>query len=101
VREGRAGVDSISILGPAPMRASVLGPEFLTLSATRRSIGALGRYSAPRQSSFGEIAGLQLHTSFDRREFGFDWQLEMPDGGEAVGWEVRVDVDLLLIREDS
>jgi polyisoprenoid-binding protein YceI len=129
VLAGSARVDSISVTEPAAMRASVLGPEFfdaerhpeitfrssdlrltengrvdldgeLTIKGTTRPITAGGRYAPPRQSSFGVIAGLELRTSFDRREFGFDWQLELPGGGDAVGWEVRVDIDLLLIQAD-
>ena len=126
--EGSARVDSISVVEPAAMRASVLGPEFfdaehhpeisfrstalrladdgraevdgeLTIKGITRPISGVGRYAAPRMSSFGEIAGLQLRTSFDRREFGFDWQMELPGGGNAVGWDVEVDIDLLLILE--
>ena len=128
--EGSARVDSISVVQPAAMRASVLGREFfdaerhpeltfrstavsldsdglvavdgdLTIRGVTRPVTATGRYAAPRQASFGEIAGLQLTTSFDRREFGFDWQMELPGGGVAVGWDVEVDIDLLLIREDA
>ncbi|HEX3737699.1 MAG TPA: YceI family protein [Solirubrobacterales bacterium] len=128
--EGSARVDSISVVEPAAMRASVLGPEFfdaerhsevtfgsteirladdgqvevegeLTMKGITRPVSATGRYSAPRQATFGEIAGLQLATTIDRREFGFDWQMELPDGGVAVGWDVQVDIDLLLIREDT
>jgi polyisoprenoid-binding protein YceI len=127
--EGLARVDSISVVEPAAMRASVLGPEFfdvehhpeitfrstdvafdsdglvaldgeLTIRGVTRPVAASGHYAPPRPSSFGEIAGLQLHAAFDRREFGFDWQLELPGGGIAVGWEVEVDIDLLLRRED-
>jgi polyisoprenoid-binding protein YceI len=128
--EGSARVDSISVVQPAAMRASVLGPEFfdaerhpelvfrstairladdgraevegeLTMRGVTRAVTASGHYAAPRQSSFGVIAGLQLQTSIDRREFGFDWQAELPGGGVAVSWDVVVDIDLLLIREDS
>ena len=128
--EGSARVDSISIVEPAAMRASVLGPEFfdaernpeitfrstavrladggdaevdgeLTIRGVTRPITGSGHYASPRLSSFGEVAGLQLHTSFDRREFGFDWQMELPGGGNAVGWEVAVDIDLLLIKRDE
>src|SRR3954451_11316631 len=106
VLEGSARVESISVVEPAAMRASVLGPEFfdaehhpeitfrstavrladagraevegeLTIRAVTRPVTASGHYTAPRQSSFGEIAGLQLHTSFDRREFGFEWQMAL------------------------
>jgi len=123
--EGSARVDSISVVQPAAMRASVLGPEFfdaerhpeitfrstavsldsdglvaldgeLTIRGVTRPVSASGHYAPPRPSSFGEVAGLQLQTSFDRREFGFDWQMELPGGGNAVGWDVEVDIDLLL-----
>jgi polyisoprenoid-binding protein YceI len=126
VLEGSAGVESISVVEPAAMRASVLGPEFfdaehhpeitfrstevrladegraevdgeLTIKGITRPVTASGRYDAPRESSFGEVAGLQLRTTFDRREFGFDWQMALPGGGEAVGWDVELDIDLLLM----
>jgi polyisoprenoid-binding protein YceI len=128
--EGSARVDSISVVEPAAMRASVLGPEFfdaehhpeitfrstelhladdgraqldgeLTIRGVTRPVSASGHYAPPRQASFGEVAGLQLKTRFDRREFGFDWQMQLPGGGNAVGWEVQVDIDLLLKREDA
>ena len=128
--EGSAHVESISVVEPAAMRASVLGPEFfdaernpeitfrstavrladggdaevdgeLTIRGVTRPVAARGHYAPPRPSSFGEIAGLQLRTSFDRREFGFNWQMELPGGGNAVGWDVQVDIDLLLRREDA
>jgi polyisoprenoid-binding protein YceI len=128
--EGAARVDSISVVEPAAMRASVLGPAFfdaerhpeiafrstavhldedglaavdgeLTIRGVTRPVSATGHYAAPRQASFGEVAGLHLQTSFDRREFGFEWQMELPGGGNAVGWDVEVDIDLLLMRADA
>ena len=129
VLEGSAQVDSISIVEPAAMRASVLGPQFfdaehhpeiafrstavrlsedggaevdgdLTIRGVTRPLSAAGQYAPPRQSDFGEVAGLQLRATFDRREFGFDWQAQLPGGGDAVSWDVEVDIDLLLMRED-
>jgi len=128
--EGSARVDSISVVEPPAMRASVLGPDFfdaerhpeitfrstavhldgdglaavdgeLTIRGVTRPVTATGHYAPPRQASFGEVAGLQLQTRFDRREFGFDWQMKLPGGGDAVGWDVEVDIDLLLMREDA
>jgi polyisoprenoid-binding protein YceI len=128
--EGSARVDSISVLEPPAMRASVLGPDFfdadrhpeitfrstevrladdgraevdgeLTMRGVTRPVTASGCYSPPRPTSFGEVAGLQLQASFDRREFGFEWQMELPGGGNAVGWDVKVDIDLLLKRADE
>jgi polyisoprenoid-binding protein YceI len=126
--EGSARVDSISVVEPPAMRASVLGPEFfdaerhpeitfrstavrltvdglaevdgeLTIRAVTRAVTAGDRYAPPRQAGYAEVAGLQLRTSFDRREFGFEWQTELPGGGNAVGWDVELDIDLLLIRD--
>jgi polyisoprenoid-binding protein YceI len=130
VLEGAARVDSISVVEPAAMRASVLGPEFfdaerhpeitfrstvvrltddggaevdgeLTIRGVTRPVAATGQYAPPRQAGFGEVAGLHLQTSFDRREFGFAWQAELPGGGDAVSWDVEVDIDLLLMGEDA
>jgi polyisoprenoid-binding protein YceI len=128
--EGAARVESISVADPAAMRASVLGPAFfdvehhpeiafrstaidlgadgrvqvdgeLTIRGVTRPIAADGHYAPPRMSSFGEIAGLELQTSIDRREYGFEWQAQLPGGANAVGWDVVIDIDLLLIGDDA
>jgi polyisoprenoid-binding protein YceI len=126
--EGAARVDSISVVEPAAMRASVLGPGLfdtehhpeiafrstaigladdgqakvdgeLTIRGLTRPVSASGHYASPRQASFGEVAGIELHASFGRRKFGFEWQMELPGGGDAVSWDVEVDIDLLLVRD--
>jgi polyisoprenoid-binding protein YceI len=71
----------------------------LTIRGITRSISAVGQYAAPRPSAFGEIAGVELHASFDRREFGFNWQMELPGGGDALSWKVEVNIDLLFTRD--
>jgi polyisoprenoid-binding protein YceI len=125
--EGTARVASISIVEPAAMRASVIGPQFfdaerhpearfrstsirlgddgrvaldgeLTMRGITRTITADGDYAAPRDASFGEVAGMRLQTTIDRRDWGFDWQMELPGGGDAVGWDVEIDIDLLFVR---
>jgi polyisoprenoid-binding protein YceI len=120
--EGAARVESVSTVEPAAMRAHLLAGDFfdaehhpeitfrstairlaedgrasldgeLTIRGVTRPVSAAGHYSTPRAAAFGEVAGLQLRTSFD-------WQMELPGGGNAVGWEVQVEIDLLLMRED-
>jgi polyisoprenoid-binding protein YceI len=71
----------------------------LTIRGITRPIKAHGHWSGPRRAAFGELVGLSLRASFDRREFDFDWQAQLPDGGEALGWEVELEVDLLLMPE--
>ena len=130
VLEGAARVDSISIVDPPEMRASVLGAQFfdaehhpevgfrsvdirltddggaevdgeLTIRGVTRPVAAVGHFSPPRQAGFGEVAGIDLRAIIDRRDFGFDWQAELPGGGDAVGWEVEVNIDLLLMKDDG
>jgi polyisoprenoid-binding protein YceI len=126
--DGAARAASISIVEPAALRASVVGPQFfdverhpevafhstavrlgddgrldvdgeLTMRGVTRPVTAAGEFAAPRDASFGVAAGMRLQTTIDRRDWGFDWQLPLPGGGEAVGWEVELDIDLLFVRE--
>jgi polyisoprenoid-binding protein YceI len=80
-------------------RAEVDGE--LTMRGVTRPVIAGGHYAPPRAAGFGEVAGLHLQTTIDRRAWGFDWQTELPGGGDAVSWDVDVNVDLLLMREDA
>jgi len=41
---------------------------------------------------------LHLETTVDRRAFGIDWQMELPNGGEALGWDVKLSADLFLVK---
>ena len=128
--EGSARAESITIVEPAAMRASVVGPQFfdvehhpevtfrstairlgddgraevdgeLTMRGVARPVTADGQYASPRITGFGEAAGMRLQATVDRREWGFDWQAELPGGGDAVGWDVEIDIDLLFMREDA
>jgi polyisoprenoid-binding protein YceI len=129
--EGVARVESISIVEPPEFRAQVLGPDFfdaerhpeitfgstevrlagdgraevageLTIKGVTRRVTATGGYEAPQPGAYGgEVAGLRLQTSFDRRDFGFDWQMQMPGGGDVLGWDVELDIELRLERDDE
>ena len=129
--EGSARVDSISIVEPPQFRAHVLGPDFLdaerhaeigfrstdirldpdgqaevdgelTIRGITRPVAAAGRYDAPRPGPYGgELAGLELRSTFDRRDFGIDWQMEMPGGGDMLGWDIELGIELRLERDDE
>jgi polyisoprenoid-binding protein YceI len=43
--------------------------------------------------------GLSLTTTVDRRDFGLDWQAELPSGGDALDWTVEIAVELSLVEE--
>jgi polyisoprenoid-binding protein YceI len=43
--------------------------------------------------------GFSFETSVDRRNFGLDWQAELPSGGEVLDYEVTIAVELELAEE--
>jgi len=45
--------------------------------------------------------GLSLEAKVDRRDFGLDWQAELPSGGQALDYEVAIAVELELVGEDE
>ena len=124
--EGEARVDSISIHNPPQFREHVLGPEFfdaanhptvsfrstsveladdgsarvegeLSIAGTTRPVVATGSWFEPRPGPGGEKAGLELEARFDRREFGIDWQMELPGGGIALDYDVTLSVSVPLV----
>ena len=37
----------------------------------------------------------------DRRDFGFDWQMELPGGGDALAYDVTLEVSLELVQPEG
>jgi polyisoprenoid-binding protein YceI len=129
--EGSARVESISIQNPPQFRAHVLGPEFfdsenhpevsfrstsvelaedgtarvdgeLTIAGVTHTVATAGTWAEPVAAAGGGLrAGLELATVLDRRDFGFDWQMELPNGGDALGYEVTLEVSLALIQPEG
>ena len=51
------------------------------------------------QSAFAcSIRSFELETKFDRRDFGFEWQMELPSGGDVLDWDVTLNVHLELVK---
>jgi len=122
---GAARPESISIVKPEQFRAHVLGPEFfdienhpevtfrsssielsddgtarvegeLTIKGITKPIVATGTYVEPREGPQGLVAAFELEAKFDRREFEFNWQMEVPNGGIALDYEVTLQIHLEL-----
>ncbi len=120
---GAARPESISIVKPEQFRAHVLGPEFfdianhpeigfrstsielsddgsarvegeLTIKGITKPIVATGTYREPQEGPAGLVGALELEAKFDRREFEFNWQMEIPSGGVALDYEVTLLVHL-------
>jgi polyisoprenoid-binding protein YceI len=72
----------------------------LTVKGITRPVVARGEISGPAAGPADTVRiGLELETKVDRHEFGLDWQMELPDGGNTLGDEVTLAVHLELLRE--
>ena len=126
--EGSAPVQSISIKAPPQLRDHVIRGFFLaddhpelifrstdvelrdddtarvtgelTMRGVARTITAEGRYRRPIADPYGaRRAALELRATIDRRDWGIDWQMPLPDGSDAVGWQVELSANLELVGE--
>jgi len=129
--EGTAKVESISIRTPEQFRAHVLSDDFfaadkypevtfnstdvelnddgtaavtgeLTIRDTTETVTATGTWTAPGADAFGNTrAHLQLATVVDRTNFGLNWNVPLPSGGQALGNDVTLTVDVALIQQQD
>jgi len=126
--EGSVRVESVSIVDPPEFREHVVGDDFfaaetypaisfrstsvalgddgtavvsghLTMRGLTRSVTVRGTFQPPVEDPFGmHRVGLELGTTVDRRDWELDWQMPLPDGGDALGWEVELTAQLELVR---
>jgi polyisoprenoid-binding protein YceI len=72
----------------------------LSIAGQSREVTAQGRTAQVGSYLDGKPhLGLSLETAIDRRDFGLDWQAELPSGGEALDWQVRISVELQFVPE--
>jgi polyisoprenoid-binding protein YceI len=73
----------------------------LTIRGVSRPVTASGTYAVGTDLRGGERAAFSLATTLDRRDFGLEWQMPLPDGSDALDWNVTVSVELQLVKQDS
>jgi polyisoprenoid-binding protein YceI len=124
VLTGTAQVDSVKTAIP-DLKAHLLSPEFfnaeetptitfrstdirpaadgsvevdgdLTIRGVTKPTTAKGTIAAGIGIHGSEVIGLDLEASIDRREYGLDWQAELPSGGDVLAWDVVLEVHLEL-----
>jgi len=64
---------------------------------TVQAVGRFGQLGADLGGS--ERIGFSLQAAVDRRDFGIDWNAELPSGGEVLEYEVAINVELELLAE--
>lgn len=127
--EGVAQVESVSIRNPAQFRAHVMSPEFfdaekhaeirfssseldlgddgtatvagdLTIKGITRPVQATGSFTPPATDAFNNVrAHLRLEAVVDRTEYDIHWNMALPTGGQALGNDVTLTIELSLIEE--
>jgi polyisoprenoid-binding protein YceI len=72
----------------------------LSIAGQSREVTANGRTAQVDSYLDGRPhIGLSLEVAIDRRDFGLDWQAELPSGGEALDWQVQISVELQFVPE--
>jgi polyisoprenoid-binding protein YceI len=74
----------------------------LEIRGETKSVQAVGRYAAIGEDLGGnERIGFSLETAVDRREFGLNWNADLPNGGQALEFEVAINVELEFVAEEA
>jgi polyisoprenoid-binding protein YceI len=72
----------------------------LEIRGEKHEVEASGRFAQLGEDLGGKArVGLSLGATVDRRDFGLDWQAELPSGGEVLDYEVAIAVELELVEE--
>ena len=70
----------------------------LEIRGVAKPVTASGRFSSGVGMTGSEVVGFELEAQVDRREYGLNWQQPLPGGGEALGWDVSLEVHLQLAK---
>jgi polyisoprenoid-binding protein YceI len=71
----------------------------LTIRGITKPVTATGSIAAGADPYGNERVAFELAAKVDRREFGLNWQNELPTGGDAVAWDVTLTVELQLVKQ--
>ena len=72
----------------------------LTMRGVERPVMAKGTYAPPVEDIYGAHRGaLDLTAEIDRRNWGFDFQAQLPRGGDALSWTVALSIHLELVAD--
>jgi polyisoprenoid-binding protein YceI len=118
ILEGTAQVDSVKTAIP-DLKGHLLSPDFfnaadtptrisedgrvevdgeLTIRGIAKPVTAKGSFASGVGISGAEVVGFDLEATVDRREYGLNWQAQLPKGGDVLGWDVTLQVHLELAK---
>jgi polyisoprenoid-binding protein YceI len=70
----------------------------LSIRGVTKPVIAKGTYGRGTGLSGDEVVGFDLEAAVDRRDYGLNWQAPLPRGGDALGWDVTLQVHLELAK---
>jgi polyisoprenoid-binding protein YceI len=74
----------------------------LQIRGEAREVEASGRFAQLGEDLAGkERVGFSIEATVDRRDFGLDWQAQLPSGGDVLDYAVTISVDLELVGEEA
>jgi polyisoprenoid-binding protein YceI len=76
-------------------------PGELTIRGVTHAVVATGRFAAGADPTGAERIAFELAATIDRRDFGITFQNELPNGGDALEWDVTLTAELQLVRQQA
>jgi len=74
----------------------------LTMRGVTKPLKATGTIAGPTQYLDGkDRIAVELTTVLDRTDFGINWNAPLPGGGQALGNDVTLQVELQLVKADD
>lgn len=71
----------------------------LTIRGITKPVTIEGAIAGPAADPFGnERVAFDVETTVDRREFGLEWNMALPNGEPALGTDVTISVNLALVK---
>ncbi len=71
----------------------------ITLRGVTKPVTIEGTVVGPTPDAYGnQRIAFDIETTIDRREFGIDWNLDIPGAGPALGNDVKVTANLALVQ---
>jgi polyisoprenoid-binding protein YceI len=71
----------------------------LTIRGVTKPVVAKGQASVGPDAFGNDRVAFELSTTIDRREFGLNWQNALPNGSDALAWDVTLNVDLQFVKQ--
>lgn len=72
----------------------------LEIRGETREVNAVGKFAKVGAYLDGkERVGFSVEAAVDRREFGLNWNADLPSGGQALEYEVSINVELQFVAE--